>query len=46
MMDIKKNALDFSNTEIAFSNKSDALKFQQGKQGVIMNWKEVYNKIK
>ena len=23
MMDIKKNALDFSNTEIAFSNKSD-----------------------
>ena len=30
----------------AFSNKSDALKFQQGKQGVIMNWKEVYNKIK
>ena len=30
----------------AFANKQDALDFHQGKQGIIMEWNEVYNKLK
>lgn len=30
----------------AFINKEEALKYQNGKQGVIMDWNEVYNKLR
>ncbi|MEO8147243.1 MAG: nitrous oxide reductase accessory protein NosL [Bacteroidia bacterium] len=29
----------------AFANKQDAINFQNGKQGFIMEWSEVYNKL-